>query len=384
MLDLAEFANDPSIARSVLTERLGRVSGPSERAQIHYRLWEMCQVCGDPAAALRHLDEAMQLDPMQRPDSVSSDARRRIVVMNAPGTFQANAPLAFLLDDTTQIFTLWVSGASAARGVLVAAVRAVQAECVFIAIAEDERQAQAIAEAEIIAHEAGLPVLNGNDRIMQVGRARVPQLLAGIADVLVPQCTVIRSFDDKIPSFPVLIRPLASHAGDGLARIDTKAELETYIRSVSPGTSFYVTQFVDFISSDSLYRKYRVVFVEGEPFPVHLAIHDDWAIWYYNAKMENFPQRRAEEARFMTDMAGYFPSGVLEGLKAIARAVQLDYFGLDFGVLPDGTLVVFEVETGMIVHDRDPADIYPYKSAAIARIRHAVEAMIDQKSHAPS
>ena len=35
------------------------------RAQAHYLLWEVCQICGDPAAALSHLAEAVALDPVQ-------------------------------------------------------------------------------------------------------------------------------------------------------------------------------------------------------------------------------------------------------------------------------------------------------------------------------
>jgi hypothetical protein len=67
----------------------------------------------------------------------------------------------------------------------------------------------------------------------------------------------------------------------------------------------------------------------------------------------------------------------MAALAGIAERVGLDYFGLDCGLMPDGRLVVFEVETGMIVHDRDPADLYPYKKLFVPRIFRAVERMID-------
>lgn len=81
----------------------------------------------------------------------------------------------------------------------------------------------------------------------------------------------------------------------------------------------------------------------------------------------------------MADMKSYFPLSVMNGLSAIAERVGLDYFGLDFGVLQGGSLLLFEVETAMIVHDRDPEDVFPYKKACIARIRHAFEAMIEAR-----
>jgi hypothetical protein len=45
--------------------------------------------------------------------------------------------------------------------------------------------------------------------------------------------------------------------------------------------------------------------------------------------------------------------------------------------MPDGRLVVFEIETGMIVHDWDPPDLYPYKQDCARAICRATEAMID-------
>ena len=44
--------------------------------------------------------------------------------------------------------------------------------------------------------------------------------------------------------------------------------------------------------------------------------------------------------------------------------------------MADGRLLVFEVETGMIVHDRRSGSDHAAPDAA-GRIRHAVEAMID-------
>jgi hypothetical protein len=57
--------------------------------------------------------------------------------------------------------------------------------------------------------------------------------------------------------------------------------------------------------------------------------------------------------------------------------VGLDYFGVDCGVLPDGRIVVFEIETGMIVHDWDAIGAFTYNRDSVESIRRATEAMID-------
>ncbi|WP_291366023.1 ATP-grasp domain-containing protein [Acetobacter sp. UBA5411] len=382
MLDLAEFSNDPLLARETLLARLKVVGTAGERAQLHYRLWEMCLVCGDEAAALDHLNTAMHLDPIQQPDRPDVGTERRIIVMNVPGTFQANAPLAMLLDDSTALYTMWVSGEPDRREELAERIRNLQPDVVVLAMGEDARRTTAILEAEAIGKASGVPVLNGGGRIMDMARSTVPDILADIPGLLVPSCTVVCAPFNNLPDFPLLVRPVSSHAGNSLARIDNRAAFDRYVHETGASGYYYATQFYDYVSKDGLYRKYRVVFVDGVPYPVHLAIHDDWAIWYYNAKMENFPERRAEEARFMQDMAAVFPSRVMEALYRIPPRIGLDYFGLDFGILQDETLVVFEVETAMIVHDRDPDDVFPYKSACIARIRQAFERMIDRHASA--
>lgn len=333
MLDLSEFSNDPLLARETLLAQLKVVETAGERAQLHYRLWEMCQVCGDETAALDHLNTAMHLDPIQQPDRREELAER---------------------------------------------IRKLQPDAVILTMGEDARRTTAILEAEAVGKASGVPVLNGGGRITHMARSTVPD----IPGLLVPSCAVVCPPFNNFLEFPLLVRPVSSHAGNSLARIDNRVAFDRYVDETGASGYYYATQFYDYVSKDGLYRKYRVVFVDGVPYPVHLAVHDDWAIWYYNAKMENFPERRAEEARFMQDMAAVFPSRVMEALYRIPPHIGLDYFGLDFGILQDETLVVFEVETAMIVHDRDPDDVFPYKSACITRIRQAFERMIDKHASA--
>lgn len=377
MLDLVEFNNEPVLARDTLRARLKTAGSASERATLHYRLWEMCQACGEESEALRHLDTAVRLDPVQLPSTLESPSQRRLVVLNVLGTFQANAPLAMLLDKVVALYTVWISGNRHQRENLVEAVKNLNPDAVILAMGEDERQLPAILEADAIARASGAPVLNNAEEIIRLSRSEVPDLLTGIANVIVPACKEVRAPFESLPAFPLLVRPVSSHAGHDLAKIDDGTAFDRYMQTHDSQLDYYVTQFVNYIGEDGLYRKYRVVFVDGVPYPVHLAIHEDWAIWYYNAKMENFPERRAEEARFMMDMESYFPLSVMNGLSGIAERVGLDYFGLDFGVIQDGSLLLFEVETAMIVHDRDPEDVFPYKKSCIARIRRAFEAMIE-------
>ena len=173
-----------------------------------------------------------------------------------------------------------------------------------------------------------------------------------------------------LAAFPFIVRPCGSHAGRDLALIRDRAELDRYLDRPHLPETFVTAPFIDYRSPDRLYRKCRIAFVGGRPYPVHLAVHDDWAVWYYNAGMDRSVWKQAEEALFMADLPAWTGPVATRALHAIADRVELDYFGLDCAVLPDGKLLVFEVETGMLVRD--------------ARVRQALETLIEERSgHCP-
>ncbi len=101
-----------------------------------------------------------------------------------------------------------------------------------------------------------------------------------------------RSQGDR--TFPIIIRPRRSHAGIGLAKLDDHAALGAYLNT-RPEHDFFISRFVDYASEDGLFRKYRVVVVDGRPYACHMAISDQWNIWYLNAGMsgqcEQAPRR---------------------------------------------------------------------------------------------
>jgi hypothetical protein len=360
---------------------------PADKRCAHFMLWEVCQTLGHPDVALANLRAVLQDTPVT--SRYSAAPRRRILALAVPGDFQANLPLGALLDATdTELHTLWLSDPEAILRDPLSAFKGnvLRFDCVFIAIAEDVRHHQVLLAADRLAKALNVPTINRGDRISAVSRAGAARLLQNLPNALVPSQTLIErpslarvadgSTMDIGLTFPVIIRPSRSHAGKNLVRLDNVESLGAYLEEVAD-TLFFVAPFVDYRSADGHWRKYRVIFVDGHPWPYHLAIHNDWAIWYYNARMDLDPWKRLEEAQFVADIGSAFPARALAALRAVGERIGLDYFGVDCGVMPDGRLVVFEVETGMIVHDWDPPELYPYKRACTRSIERATETMID-------
>lgn len=378
-------AGDWAAARELLERALAI---PRHRQVARFLLWEVCQAMRDPAAGVAHLNDAVAENPLT--SRLSPQARRRVLAINAPGTFQANMPLAPLLDETgTELHTLWLADPEA---VIADPLRAVGRhlppfDCAFVAIAEDSRHRRALLAADRLVAALRVPVINNGARIAAMCREGVAERLRDLPNAVVPpQVLATRAALSDDPAswmrdhdlaFPVVVRPRHSHAGEGVARAADAAELRACLDRNATVNTFYLAPFTDYRSADGQWRKYRVIFVDGRPMPYHLAIHHDWAIWYYNAGMGEDAAKRAEEARFLRNIDLVFPPQAMAALRGVAERVGLDYFGLDCGLMPDGRLLVFEVETGMIVHDADPAELYPYKKECVPRIFRAVEAMID-------
>ena len=239
-------------------------------------------------------------------------------------------------------------------------------------------------EAPIAAFLAACerPVLNHPARVARTRRDRLPVLLDGLADVVVPKVARIaaQGARDRAAAiaaaglaWPLLIRPIGSHGGRGL----TLADAPSALQAGEPGEGFYATQFVDFRSArDGLYRKYRAIFVDRRPHPYHLAISDSWLAHYASANMAG-AARRAEELRFLVDPASALGEGAMAAIAEIGRRLDLDYAGVDFSVLPDGRLLVFEANATMLTHpETDPA--FAYKNPYVERITAAFQALVQR------
>jgi len=60
----------------------------------------------------------------------------------------------------------------------------------------------------------------------------------------------------------------------------------------------------------------------------------------------------------------------------------LEYFAIDCAELPDGSLLIFEADVAMIIHDLDPPGLYPYKKGQMKTVFDAFEAYLKSISAA--
>lgn len=327
-----------------------------------------------------HWRQAMARKRVYPSTHLSTDALR--VLFLAVPRAAMTTPLDFFLNPSrTELVTYYlVPGAPPPE-------RLPEYDVVFTGIEESEFSTPSIAMATAFVATQRKPAINDPACLAGIGRTALAQTLSAVAGCSVPptrlcsRTELLAAGDEATGAagieFPLLVRPIDTHSGRGMERIRSVAELRDYLAR-HHDDRFHLSPFVDYRSADGYFRKYRVVVVDGIAYPYHLAISERWMIHYFNSDMERFEWMRDEERRFLADPHSAFPRWDTV-FSDIARAIGLDYFALDCSVLPDGSIVVFECGSAMLVHCRDDVELFAYKYEYVPRIFDAFDAMLRRR-----
>jgi hypothetical protein len=346
----------------------------------------IAQLLGDKQMGLAVQDEVLAFHQLFRSPCSLEKPKLRVLALAAAMDMGGNTPIEFLLEHSgIELQTLYV-----VDGVELPAP--LPQHDVAIVIASDSEECRAA------LHKIGQassswprPLLNPPHRVGNLDRDKLHRLLHGIAGLDIPATEAVsrellscvaqaeRELADIANDlvFPLIIRPRGSHAGKGLAKVDDRAALARYLAE-QPYVEFFVSRFVDYSNDDGLFRKYRLVFVDGRPYACHMAVADRWDIWYLNAGMAFSDEKRAEEATFMRGFDEMFAVRHRHALAAMAERVGLDYFTVDCAVNKRGELLIFEADNTAVVHNMDSSEVFPYKGPQMNRIFDAFAAMLSR------
>jgi hypothetical protein len=300
----------------------------------------------------------------------------RLLALVAAGDLMASTPVDFLLSGWNgELDLLFLEPGDAPPA------PSGDHDLAILAVGESDANAPILQALSGLAASWPQPMLNADvDAIAALGRDRAPARLAARAGLFAPPTRRVAraDFPDLDDTFPIIVRPVDSHAGAGLEKLETAADLGGYLARHA-AERFYVSPFVDYAGPDGRFRKLRVALVAGRPFIVHMAVSSHWMVHYLNAGMAEDAGKRAEEAAMMASFDDDFAARHGSAFQALHAAFGLDYFALDCAEDRDGRLLVFEADTAMIVHDMDPPELYPYKSPAMRKLFAAFQALIAER-----
>ncbi len=333
---------------------------------------------GDEAAAAAHRESGFRGHALITWPHRGSDACLHLLVLSS--AFGGNIPIRHVLDERTfhssVILTEYFDPATSLP----------EHQLIINLIGDADLCAVGLEAAEALIVNSTMPVINRPALVRASGRLENSRRLADLPGViaphmaLLPRVALMAGQAENLLAghgigFPLLLRSPGFHTGRFFVRVETPGDLPAAVAGL-PGVEILAMQLLDARNRHGDYYKYRVMFVDGVLYPLHLAISKHWKVHYFSAAMNNEPKYRSYEAAFLRDMSAELGDKAIAGLDSIRQRLGLDYGGIDFAVGADGEILLFEANATMVVHRPDDHEKWAYRRTAAERILDAVRKMV--------
>ena len=219
----------------------------------------------------------------------------------------------------------------------------------FNSISSAEGNTKSLKLLSGILSDKSWSVINHPDHILLTARDKASQILSHIEGVIIPKCFTLapssleeikRYINDNSISFPFLFRAAVDHGKHSLLRINTPDEISKLECFAFDGEEdYYMTEFIDFASTDGLYRKMRFLVIGDKVVPRHLMISSSWQIHSDHSAVSG------EEIAFLS----HVEASVAKRCLAIKQSFNLDYIGIDCAMDREGNLVIFEANAHSMI-----------------------------------
>ncbi len=220
-------------------------------------------------------------------------------------------------------------------------------------ITEPEENAKTLENLKKLLRGVPGRVINKPDAVLRSTRDQVARTLSGIPGLIVPRTARLNGSKPGIAASaiekagivpPIILRQVGTHSGKIVGLFET---IDEAVIALTSG-DHVATQFVDFVSADGLYRKYRAFFIGERIILRHMLVSDHWNV--HAKDRSRFMAENADtaaEERALIESADPFPPGIRNVLEAVRERMRLDFFGMDYGVTQSGEVVLFEANATM-------------------------------------
>ncbi len=206
------------------------------------------------------------------------------------------------------------------------------------------------------------PAINAPEKAIGTARDKLYQSLKDFPEILAPKIiylpfekadeTVVRKIESEF-EYPVIVRSPFFQFGAQMYLARTRDQLIEHLRSLVPGC--FVAQFVENQRRKGFYCKIRAIFVGNNLHVCRVDYREEWKV--HSARLRNaidgvefYRQHKdmlEEEAAICKDPKRELGAKVIKALGQIRSVVKLDCFGVDFDVMKDGRLLLFEANASM-------------------------------------
>lgn len=293
--------------------------------------------------------------------------------------FTGNLPLMeFLNPRDMQVQKIALGGTKESK------IRVGRTDIIFNSICDPDSNKQTLKNVLKIVASLNVAVINEPKKVLDTHRDEIYETLKNSEFLFIPKTMkiqpkhlkdIIKRIKDKSINLPFIFREAGAHGGKSSLLVHAMDEIHELEQFAFDGRDYYMTEFIDFVSKDGFYRKYRIAMIDGKPYARHMIAASNWAI-HVESRDELMPSStilREEEKQFLEEGNEAFPKMYAE----IYEKIGLDFFGMDFAVGKDGLPIIFEVNACMntvsVSHSVQP---FEYHNKRHEEIKNAVLEMI--------
>lgn len=257
-------------------------------------------------------------------------------------------------------------------------------------MADDEKSDKQLVLAARALRKSAVPVVNAFEAVRQTGRVVNAARFAAIPGVRSARMAGVTHKDlaskkraallERLGfAYPFLIRAPGFCAGRQFYYVENDASLDTAIDAMDK-KEYILIEYIDTRDAQGLYRKYRMLLIDGRQHPLHLALSDHWKVHYFSTDMATRPDLRAVEAEFLSDPQRAMGEGAVTAIQAVGESLGLDYCGVDYGFDRSGKLVVFEANGAMSIVRPGNENHWAYRRTASNAALAATGAMLTRRA----
>jgi hypothetical protein len=187
----------------------------------------------------------------------------------------------------------------------------------------------ALTRAEEIVACTTTPVINRPANVRLTGRIEMARRLTAMNGVITPKTRALTGSAALLTDdlrFPLLLRRPGFHNGQHFVYVESDASLAPAVASLE-SDELLAIEYLDARGADGMARKYRVMFVDGVAYPVHLAISADWKVHYATSGMAHNAAYRSEERSFLENMPAVLGPRAMAALSRSVRHSSLTTAG---------------------------------------------------------
>lgn len=256
---------------------------------------------------------------------------------------------------------------------------------IFNEIADADSHRGALERCMELCSQVDTTVINHPEKVLRTSRDRVSELLQGITGVTMPNTVrfnpgspedVFEAAESENFDFPYIVRVAGDHGGTSMIRVNSMDDYHALHVYPFDGRDFYLTEYVDYKDEAGLYHKQRIVVVEGEPVLRHSLYNSDWKVHSDSRKFMR--ERESWEASLarMNQMDTELIPQLRPAIREISNRLQLEYFGVDCNIRPNGELLIFEANANMDIL----LNPYPEMNERLNKIHARIHAMLVKHS----